>query len=185
MRLTVVSLARRSLTVAWLLLVASLIGLAALTHTATTFVIQGASMEPEIPFGSLIVDAAVSPDAVQVGDVVTIRAKNGVVVSHRITRIAVLGGERYYEIKGDANRTPDPVLVPATAVMGRMAVHVSYLGYLVAMLGTSSGLISLLAMLAAGLLLIVLVEQVEEELSERKTTAGAAAPEGSPRGALA
>jgi signal peptidase len=185
MRLKAATIARRCLTVAWLLVAASLIGLAALTHVAPTFVIQGRSMEPGIPFGSLIMDGPVARGMFKVGDVVTIRADNGVIISHRVTRTVVLRGERYYEIKGDANRTPDPVLVPARDVIGRVALHVPYLGYLVAMLGTSSGLISLLAMLAAGLVLIVLAEQLEAELSERKGTAGAAASEGSARGALA
>jgi signal peptidase I len=185
MRLTLLTIARRSLTVAWLVLVAGLIGLAAITHLATTFVIQGGSMEPAIPFGSLIVGESVSPDSVHVGDVVTIRADNGAVITHRVTRLADLGTERYYEIKGDANRTADPVLVPASAVIGRMALQVPYLGYVVAMLGTPAGFVSLLAMVAAGLLVILLAEQLEVELSEHEETAGAAAPEGSPRGALA
>jgi len=185
MRLTVVTTARRCLSLAWLLLVASLIGLAAVTHLATTFVIQGSSMEPAIPFGSLIVDAPVVPEALKVGDVVTIRAENGVAISHRVTRIAVVGSERRLEVKGDANRAPDPVLVPASAVIGRVALSLPYLGFVVAMLGTPSGLVSLLAMVATWLLLILLAEQLEDELSEREETAGAAVPEGPPRGALA
>lgn len=185
MALIAVKIARRGLIVVWFLAAASLIGLAALTHAASTFVIQGRSMEPEIPLGSLIVDAPSSPETVRVGDVVTIRAENGVVISHRVTRTAFVGGERYFEIKGDANRTPDPALVPARAVIGRVVLHVAYLGSVIAMLGTLSGLVSLVAMMAAWLLLLVLAEQLEEELSERKETAGAAAREGPPRGALA
>jgi signal peptidase len=185
MRLTVVTIARRCITLAWLLLVASLIGLAAVTHLATTFVIQGSSMQPAIPFGSLIVAAPVSPDAVRVGDVVTIRADNGVVISHRVTRTVGLGSERSYEIKGDANPTPDPVLVPKRALIGRVALSLPYAGFVAAMLGTPSGLVSLVAMVATGLLMILLAEQLEDELSEHDGTAGAAVPEGPPRGALA
>ena len=59
-----------------------------------------------------------------------------------------------------------------------------YLGSVIAMLGTSSGLVSLVAMMAAWLLLLAFAEQLEEELSERKETAGAAALR-DPRGALA
>jgi signal peptidase len=185
MRLTVVTIARRCLTLAWLLLVAGLIGLAAVTHLATTFIIQGSSMQPAIPFGSLIVVAPVSPDAVRVGDVVTIRADNGVVISHRVTRTLDLGGERSFEIRGDANPTPDPVLVPERALIGRVALSLPYAGFVAAMLATPSGLVSLLATVATGLLMILLAEQLEDELSEHDGTAGAAVPEGPPRGALA
>jgi len=185
MRLTVVTIARRCLTLAWLLVVAGLIALAAVTHLATTFVIQGSSMQPAIPFGSLIVVAPASADAVRVGDVVAIRADNGVVISHRVTRTVDLASERSYEIKGDANPTPDPILVPERAVIGRVALSLPYAGFAAAMLGSPSGLVSLLAMVATGLLLILLVEQLEDELPEQYGTAGAAAPEGPPRGAVA
>lgn len=185
MRSRLVTVARRAITVTWLLLVIGLLGVAACTHLATTFAIRGGSMEPAIPFGSLIVDEPVSDDALRVGDVVTARADNGVVVSHRISRIAEVGGERYLEMKGDANPTPDPVLVPTRAVIGRVALSLPYLGFLAVMLGTPSGLLSLLAMLGAGLLLILLAEQLEDELSDGDRTAGAAEAKGPPRGALA
>ena len=185
MRLTLVTIARRVLTAVWLALVAGLLGLATITHLATTFAVRGGSMEPAIPYGSLIVDEPVAPESLRVGDVVTVRADNAVVVSHRVTRIAELQGERYLEIKGDANRTADPVMVPTRAVVGRVVYSLPYLGYLAVMLGTASGLLSLLALVGAGMLLILLAEQLEEELSDGDRTAGAGMPEGTPRGALA
>jgi len=185
MLIATVRTVRRALTGLWLLVLFGLIGLAALTHVATTFVIRGGSMEPAIPLGSLIVESPVAPEAVEVGDVITIRADNGVVVTHRVTRAVELKGERYFETKGDANQQPDPVLVPARAVVGRVTTHLASVGYLAVMLGTASGLISLLAFLAAGMLVTWFLEELEDDLTEVGNRRGAAALEGSHRGAIA
>lgn len=185
MLIVTVRTVRRALAGLCLLALVGLIGLAALTHLASTFVIRGGSMEPEIPLGSLIVESPVAPEAVQIGDVITFRADNGVVVTHRVTRTVELKGERYFEMKGDANPVPDPVLVPAHAVVGRVTTHLAWVGYLATMLGTPSGLFSLLAFLAAGMLAIWLAEEFEEDLTEVEEGRRAAGLEGSQRGAVA
>ncbi len=185
MLIATVRTARRVLAGLWLLVLVGLIGLAALTHLTSTFVIHGGSMEPAIPIGSLIVESPVAPEAVRAGDVITIRADNGVVVTHRVTRAVELKGERYFETKGDANPAPDPVLVPARAVVGRVTAHLAWIGYLAAMLGTPFGLFSLLAFLVAGLLAIWLAEELEEDLTEVEEERGAAGLEGSRHGAVA
>lgn len=185
MQLKLVTIARRSLTGVWLLVVAALLGIGALTHLATTFVIRGGSMEPAIRLGSLIVDEVVPSEEIHIGDVVTIRSGNGVVVTHRVNRVVELDEARYFEVKGDANRAADPVLVPSGALVGRVSLTVPFAGYPAAMMGTPFGLISLLGLVAVGLLMIVLAEGLEEELAEGELPAGAAGHEGSPRGALA
>lgn len=188
-----VAFLRRVLTGAWILLLVGLIGLAAFTRLNTTFVIQGRSMEPAIPLGSLVALETVPAVAIRAGEVVTIRADNGVVITHRVVRAVKLPDGIFFEIKGDANATPDPMLVPARSVIGLVSVHLPAAGYLAAMLGTASGLISLLSLLAAGLLVIWLVEEVEAELIEERIRLakralelrGAAVAERSPDGAIA
>ena len=72
-----VTLARRVVTVTWVLLVASLIGLVALTHLTTSFVVRGGSMAPAIPVGSLILEERMAPDEVVEGNVITFHTANG------------------------------------------------------------------------------------------------------------
>lgn len=91
-------------------------------------VITGGSMEPGIPIGSLVVDTAVDPATLKVGDIVTIRTGTGALVTHRITRLALLSGVPYIETKGDANGAPDPVITPATDVIGHAVVSVPVAG---------------------------------------------------------
>lgn len=85
------------------------------------FVTSG-SMTPTLPVGSTIAytrpaDAA----ALRPGDIITFRAlATGTVITHRI--LAVVRNENlvgvHYQTRGDANRAPDPDLVPAGNVIG-------------------------------------------------------------------
>jgi len=167
MLIRAVALFRRILTGAWILALVGLIGLAAFTRLNTTLVLRGGSMEPAIPVGSLVSLETVPPTNIHAGDVVTVESDNGVVITHRVVRAVLLPDGLFFEIKGDANTTPDPMLVPARAVLGRVATHLPWAGYLAAMLATASGLISLLSLLAAGLVAIWLAEEYEAELETR------------------
>jgi signal peptidase len=88
-------------------------------------VIAGGSMEPALPIGSLAVVRAMPESALAPGDVVSIRAAaDRAVVTHRIVRIVDRDGGSWLELQGDANDEPDPVLIPAATVVGRVeSVH--------------------------------------------------------------
>jgi signal peptidase I len=152
---------RRGLVAAWWMAVAGLIGLALWSHLATVFVVRGASMAPAIPLGSMVTVTRVAPAKIGPGDVIVIQTDNGLVVTHRVTRALDLIDGRFFELKGDANETPDPVLVPARAVVGRVDGHVAMLGYLVAMLSELSGLVGVLAVLGMALVGIWWLEDLE------------------------
>ncbi|HEY4767615.1 MAG TPA: signal peptidase I [Candidatus Limnocylindria bacterium] len=168
MVIAAIVLVRRVLIGAWILVLVGLISLAVFTRLNTTFIIRGGSMEPAIPLGSLVSLDFPPANAIRAGDVVTITAENGVVITHRVVRAVELPEGRLFEVKGDANSAPDPTLVPARAVVGRVAVHLPVAGYLVAMLASVAGVISLLALLASGLLTIWLIEEFEAELIDER-----------------
>jgi signal peptidase len=90
----------------------------------TVVVIVGGSMSPAIPIGSLAMIESVTPaHPIEIGDVVTIRLDAAhAVVSHRVVRLTDRAGAAWLELRGDANADSDPVLVPATAVVGRIAM---------------------------------------------------------------
>jgi signal peptidase len=161
-----IRLLRRSAGLLWVALFVSLLAVTALppdaAHTGrTVFVIRGGSMEPMIPLGSLILVAPRDASALAVGDVVTVRADNGVVYTHRIRRVLEDGPARRFELQGDANASPDGRLVPARAVIGRADVHIPFAGYLTALLATPSGVVSVIATLGCLLLAIWLLEDLE------------------------
>jgi signal peptidase I len=168
--------ARRLLTVAWLAALVGLIGLAAWSHATQPIVVAGRSMAPGLPVGSLVTLEPVASDRIRVGDVVSIRADNGVLVTHRVTRLADLPAGRHLELRGDANPQPDPVLVPANAVIGRVDRVVPVAGYVVALLASPAGLLAIVAFLAAALLAIWLLEDLEELGPVRAAPAPSGAP---------
>ena len=177
-----ITASRRALTAVWALVVVSLIGLAGWSHLASLIVITGGSMAPAVPAGAVIEPAVVSADDVVTGDILTVKADNGVIVTHRVARVVDLREGRFFELKGDANTTADPELVPARAVIGRVDGSVPHVGYVLALLSMPSGLVSLLAGLGMLLVCIWLLEDAEEGSRSRaaRTAATAKAAHGTP-----
>jgi signal peptidase I len=123
-------------------------------------VIRGGSMEPAIPLGSLVVLDPGVPADLQVGDVVSFQATNGTTVTHRVTRLASLGSTPSFGTKGDANADPDPVITPASAIIGRVAWSVPGAGYLVTLLSVPSGFLAVFLMAATLLCLALLLDEL-------------------------
>jgi len=139
------------------------------------FVVRGASMEPAIPIGSVVVVHAVDPTKIRVGDVVTYRLPQGTVVTHRVTGIVSQDGGRAFQTKGDASESPDPMPVPETALVGGVEYALPGIGYLLYVLGSTAGALLALGILAA---LIMVAWSVDRLLgligpAPPKKTAGA------------
>ncbi len=109
--------------------------------------VTGGSMAPGIPVGSLVVEAPVEPDQLQVGEVVTLRTGSGHLVTHRIVRLAAIGSTVYVETRGDANATPDPVITRAASVVGRMVLAIPYVGAAALAIGRPAGCLGLVSVL--------------------------------------
>ncbi len=158
---------RRLLDLALLLLVVSV---AALVIAANAFpslghelvIIRGGSMSPAIPIGALVDEVAVPLDQIHVGDVLTYKEPNGVVVTHRVTHVATEADGLYFQVQGDANNGPDPDLVPGTAVTGVVVRSAPFLGFLMYMLTVPTGIASLLCLAITLLLAIWLIEDFED-----------------------
>ena len=156
-----ITILRRGLTAIWVVVLVSLIALAAWSHMASLIVIAGSSMEPALLPGALIGPAVVDPADIAADDILTVRADNNVIVTHRVARVVDLTEGRFFELKGDANPNADPQLVPERAVIGRVDLHVPYGGYVLALLSMPSGLVFLLAALGGVLVAIWLLEDLE------------------------
>jgi signal peptidase I len=164
----VVGLTRRFFDLVLLALVALVLGLVLIVNLAPlmghrTIVIRGGSMEPGVPLGSLVDVTAVAPANLRAGDVVTLNEANGTLVTHRITRVVVLPDGLYFETKGDANPTPDPVLVPASAVTGRVDATIPKAGYLIFMLTQPGGVLSIFSLALFLLIAIWFLEDMERD----------------------
>ena len=159
---------RRLFGLAWIVLLVALLGLVGINTLGPrfgfqTFVIRGGSMIPAIPLGALVVTQAVDPASLELGQVITIRAANDVVYTHRIVAIDSSGPQLQFQVRGDANATPDAALVPASDVIGRVSFFAPVLGYLTAMLSLPSGIVSILCSLGSLLLIYWLIEDLEDQ----------------------
>jgi signal peptidase len=129
-----------------------------------TIVIGGASMEPTIPLGAAIVVGPVDPAGLAVGDVVSMQiASEHATYTHRIVDVVDRPDGRWIRTKGDANPDPDPTLVPASAVIGRVELAVPLMGYLLALLSLPVGVIFVLGLAATLLAIAWLLESLEPE----------------------
>ncbi len=97
------------------------------------FVVGGASMEPTIVRGSLVVVRAAAPDSIGVGDVVTFQHR-GTTVTHRVSAVDDGARGRVFTTKGDANAAPDPDAVAFDDRVGLLVAHVPFAGYVLGLI---------------------------------------------------
>ena len=162
-----ISILRRLLGALWFGSIAAVVCLAVATNVGPklgfeVFAIRGGSMAPAIPLGAAIVAAHTATDDIVVGDVVTIRAQNGVIYTHRVVEIDASETEHWLRTKGDANTTADGAPVPASSVVGVVDVAIPLLGFLIGLLSTPVGIVSFLAYAVALLGAIWELEEAED-----------------------
>jgi signal peptidase I len=95
-----------------------------------------------------------------VGDIITFDNpdKPGTLVTHRIVGIENGDAGRVFRTKGDANGTADAWSVPASGDGWKYAFNVPYVGYVFGYLGTPQARLALLAVPAAILGLLSLMD---------------------------
>jgi len=152
------ALARRAIDIAFI----GLIGLALLIVLVgrivpmtghPTLVVAGGSMGASFGVGSAIILDRVDPATLVAGDVVSLRSGPAqAVYTHRIVRTVERDGQPWLETKGDANPAADPSITPASAVIGRVALVLPLVGFLIAFLSAPTGILAVMAMGGALLL---------------------------------
>jgi signal peptidase len=170
----IVTWLRRLVDVALVALVAAVLATVAVAKLpelagGRTFVVAGGSMEPAIGKGSALAVMPVAPDAIEVGNVVSMRVPpRDTLFTHRVTRVVQRDGQPLFETGGDANAAPDPSLVPPGWIVGRVETVFPMIGYLVALLSIPSGLVFVLGV---GAMLLV-TGWLLEDLTRRTHAAG-------------
>ncbi len=120
------------------------------------------SMEPTIPVGSVIYYKAADPEALKVGDILTYRVDESVLVTHRIAEKNM--EEQIFITKGDANKSIDARPVKFSQALGKVEGHLPYLGYVAIFFNTSRG-----KAVIGGLLAVVLILNLAaDSLSSRR-----------------
>ncbi|HEX2755785.1 MAG TPA: signal peptidase I [Candidatus Limnocylindrales bacterium] len=139
-----------------------------------SIVIGGGSMEPTIGLGAVIVVRPVAPASLAVDDVVSMQVgPDRATYTHRIVALVDRPDGRWIRTKGDANAAPDPTLVPASAVIGRVEFVIPLAGYLLALLSLPMGIMFVLGLAATLLAMAWLLESLEPEPRPVRRPAGA------------
>lgn len=127
------------------------------------FVVKSGSMEPKIHTGSIVLDH--KEDSYEVGDAITFKTQdNKDTTSHRIVAVSGTGNDTSYQVKGDANETPDVGVVAKYNVVGKVNLTIPYLGYLIAFIRTLPGLIIFIIVPA----MIIIAEEMSNIKDEVK-----------------
>ena len=94
--------------------------------------VYSGSMVPTLPVGSLAVDEQIQGSSVRVGDIVTFNDPyvRGRVVTHRVVAVFHTDHGLAYRTKGDANPARDPWTIQLPGRVGRVALQIPYVGYL-------------------------------------------------------
>ena len=119
------------------------------------------SMEPKIPVGSIVIIYDVEPDELQTGDVITYNLGGGTLVTHRVVEVDV--DNQSIITKGDANEVEDGAPVSFSQVVGKMKMHVPYLGYISIYIQTPLGIVAACGVLIVVILLTFLPEVFKKE----------------------
>lgn len=124
------------------------------------------SMEPKIPVGSIVYIDDVEPETLQKDDVITYSIGGGTMVTHRVVEVDTTN--QTITTKGDANEVQDANSVAFSQVVGKMKMHVPYLGYISIYIRTPLGIAAACGLLIIVVLLTFLPEifKKEEEVSQ-------------------
>lgn len=115
-----------------------------------SFLIQSGSMEPAIMTGDIIV--VKGQNSYVINDVVAFHSENRI-VTHRLISKEERQGNTQFSTKGDANRSQDFDAINQSQIIGKVALVIPKLGYLVAFSKSLPGFIILILIPAAIFLL--------------------------------
>jgi signal peptidase len=94
----------------------------------------------------------VEAEEIRIGDIITFHSPlNEKMTTHRVIAVNE-GSPLYFQTKGDANEEPDPFVVVAQNMAGKICFHIPYLGYAIHFIKTPLGL--LLTLCLPGLVII-------------------------------
>ena len=125
-------------------------------------IVKSGSMEPAIPTGSIVM---VRPShTYNVGDVITFGkdTKAQIPTTHRILSTRTENGRTVFETKGDANEEADPVTVYESNVIGKVAFHMPYAGYVLDFARQPIGFTLMIGIPAAVIILDELIRIIQE-----------------------
>lgn len=126
------------------------------------YVVDSASMEPVLRMNSLIVVREITPDQIQMGDILTYYgAESKTRITHRVVEIGP--NNEYFITQGDANNVEDALPVESEKVIGIVALSIPYVGFAFRFLSSTPGIIFILS---AGIIALIAPALIKREPKE-------------------
>ncbi len=133
----------------------------------TANVVSG-SMEPAIPVGSLVMAKAENNELHEAEYVIMFVHGSGVTdntgsdyISHRVVSNDVIAREVI--TKGDANEKEDLAPIPYYQIVGKVQIHIPFVGNLLQQLNTMTGKIYAIVLVVIGLVLIIVGSKLKRK----------------------
>lgn len=128
-------------------------------------IVQSGSMEPTIPTGAVVI---VKPmDRYQVDDVITFGDEGETPTTHRIVSERIDSGRYLFTTQGDANEDPDITEIGNKDIIGKVVMHLPFLGYILDAVKQPLGFIFLVG-IPVGLLVVSEVGVIITEVKKAR-----------------
>lgn len=113
------------------------------------------SMEPNLKTGAIVVTRPVTPESVEIGDVITFHTSftSDIPITHRVIEIGK-NSPATFRTKGDAADIQDRFTVPARNIIGKAWFSIPYAGFIISFLKTPTGFYT--AIVTPAVILLVL-----------------------------
>lgn len=106
------------------------------------FTVMTGSMQPSIMVGDLVIAKELSPEQINVGDVITFKSQNSEnITTHRVKEIIRDGLEIKYITQGDANNVQDQNPVESKLVIGKVVKCIPKVGMVMSWMKSNLSLI--------------------------------------------
>ena len=119
-------------------------------------------MTPTLPVGSLVIVKEIDASGIKVSDIITFKGSSGTAVTHRV--VEVPKDKKSFTTRGDANNTNDPLPVVSENLIGKVVIHIPFIGYLLQFLKSKYGLVVITAVIAFMIILNLLPKQKVNKL---------------------
>jgi len=126
--------------------------------------VRSGSMTPTYSVGSMLVVTSVDPSDVRVGMPLSFITDDGrTIETHRVIQVVQDKNGLSFRTKGDANLSPDPDPVPASAVRGSVKWSVPHVGELMLWLRWPRGFLVLVVAPLAALFAFEVLERIRKQ----------------------
>ena len=92
-----------------------------------TYVVISGSMEPKLKIGDIVIAKRITPEELQVGDIISFRQGHSI-ITHRISNINRTSDGIEYKTKGDNNNIKDIEIVNEKQIEGKVVEIIPVLG---------------------------------------------------------